>query len=36
MDTRHLHVFLEEILKKSGVPFVIHAHEAMRTVEDMM
>ncbi len=30
-----LYVFLEEILAKSGVPFMIHAHEAMRTVEDM-
>ena len=28
-------ITLEEILTKSGVPFVIHAHEAMRTVEDM-
>jgi len=30
-----LYVILEEILTKSGVPFVIHSHEAMRTVEDM-
>jgi len=35
MDTQPLHVILEDILTKSGVPFVIHAHEAMRTVEDM-
>jgi Cys-tRNA(Pro)/Cys-tRNA(Cys) deacylase len=35
MDTHPLYVILEEILAKSGVPFVIHAHEAMRTVEDM-
>lgn len=35
METRPLDVFLEEILTKSGVTFVIHSHEAMRTVEDM-
>jgi Cys-tRNA(Pro)/Cys-tRNA(Cys) deacylase len=35
METQPLYVFLEEILTTSGVPFVIHAHEAMRTVEDM-
>jgi Cys-tRNA(Pro)/Cys-tRNA(Cys) deacylase len=35
MDTQPIHSLLEEILTKSGVPFVIHAHEAMRTVEDM-
>jgi len=28
-------MLLEEILAKSGVPLVIHAHEALRTVEDM-
>lgn len=35
METQPLYVFLEEILTKSGVPFVIHSHEATRTVEDM-
>ena len=35
METQPLYVILEEILTKSGVPFVIHSHEAMRTVEDM-
>lgn len=35
METQPLDVFLEEILTKSGVQFVIHSHEAMRTVEDM-
>jgi len=35
MEMQPLYVILEEILTKSGVPFVIHSHEAMRTVEDM-
>ena len=35
METQPLYVFLEKILTKSGVPFLIHAHEAMRTMEDM-
>jgi len=35
MDTQPVYAFLEEILTRSGVPFLIHAHEAMRTVEDM-
>ncbi len=35
MNTRPIFDLLEEILTKSGVPFVIHAHEPMRTVEDM-
>jgi Cys-tRNA(Pro)/Cys-tRNA(Cys) deacylase len=35
METCLIYDFLEEILTKSSVPFVIHAHKAMRTVEDM-
>ena len=35
MEMQPLYVILEEILTKSGVPFVIHSHEAMRTVEEM-
>ena len=35
MKPQSIYAFLEEILTKSGVPFVIHSHEAMRTVEDM-
>jgi Cys-tRNA(Pro)/Cys-tRNA(Cys) deacylase len=35
METQQLYNFLEVILMKSDVPFVIHSHEAMRTVEDM-
>lgn len=35
METRPLYDLIEEILTKNGVPFKVHAHEAMRTVEDM-